>query len=149
MRITLPLVLLLAGILLTTLAFRVDRDARASRDWPSTSGTIESAAVAMRSEGNERKQFAARIRYAYAVDGRSFSGERVSFESGPSANRGLAEAIVARYAPGSNVRVFYDPLQPERAVLEPGGSPVVPWLLGAGGVVLAAAGVLGLLRQLR
>lgn len=149
MRIVLPLVLLLGGILLAGLGTRVGGDVRASRDWPSTPGTVESAQVAMRSEGNERKLFAAQIRYRYDVAGRSFAGERVSFESGPSPNRGLAEAIVQRYAPGSAVRVFYDPAQPQRAVLEPGGSSLLPWLLGGLGVALALAGVWGLVARLR
>jgi hypothetical protein len=148
-RLALPLVALLGGILLTALALRVGGDVRASRDWPSTSGTVEAARVAMQSEGNERKLFGAQVSYRYEVDGRRYTGERISFESGPSPNRGLAEAIVQRYAPGSTVRVFYDPARPERAVLEPGGTRLVPWLLGSVGVALGVAGVIALLRQLR
>jgi hypothetical protein len=122
---------------------------RASRDWPSTSGTVESAAVAMQPESNERKLFGARVRYRYEVGGRGFTGERISFESGPSPNRGLAEAIVQRYAPGSTVRVFYDPAHPERAVLEPGGTKLLPWLLRGAGILLALAGAWGLFARLR
>jgi hypothetical protein len=149
LRLALPLVALLGGIVLTALAFRVGGDMRASRDWPSTSGTIEAARVAMQSEGNERKLFGAQVSYRYTVGGRSYTGERISFESGASPNRGLAEAIVQRYAPGSAVRVFYDPVRPERAVLEPGGTRILPWLLGGFGAALTLTGVLALLRQLR
>jgi hypothetical protein len=145
----LPLVLLLAGILIAGLGNRVGGDMRASRDWPSTSGTVESAAVAVQPESNERKLFGARVRYRYEVGGRTLTGERISFESGPSPNRGLADAIVQRYAPGTPVRVFYDPTQPERSVLEPGGSDLVPWLLRGAGILLALAGAWGLVARLR
>lgn len=149
MRLMIPLALLLVGILVTALGVRVAGDMRASRDWPSTAGTVEAADVTMRSEGNENKRFGAQVRYRYEVAGRAYTGERVSFESGLSPVRGLAEAAVARYAPGSTVRVFYDPARPDRAVLEPGGSSITSWLIGAVGVVMSVAGVAGLLARLR
>ena len=64
------------------------------------------------------------MRYAYAVNGVTYTGERISFDDPGS---------YLTYTEGDEVTVYYNPDRPERAVLEVGmdrGSTVVYLLAG-------------------
>jgi len=117
---------------------------RAAAAWPSTPGTV----VASRSELRkvkvlddsrealhrfERRNFAS-IVYEYQARGRRLRGNRVGIGE-DRGNVGVAETL-ARYPVGTPVTVYYDPLHPERAVLERELPP------GLGGVAISAGVVL-------
>ena len=60
------------------------------------------------------------VRYKYAVGGRTYHGDRIQVLPLGVTDEWQAWATVRRYAPGTEVRVHYDPQRPDRAVLEPG-----------------------------
>lgn len=95
-----------------------------STDWPSADGTIV-AREAQQSVGSSG------LEYAYAVDGRALHGTRVTFLV-RGAGQSLARETSAKYPSGAAVKVFYDPADPELAILEPGWdwSNVIPVAVG-------------------
>ena len=115
-------ILVVGGALLTAWALVTVRDARASQDWPSVTGRVTAARVERsvgRSTSRTREyRYRARVTYDYVVDGESFPGERVSFLTDYYDSAEEARETVERYAPGSDVAVYYKPGHPAEAVLE-------------------------------
>ena len=109
----------------------------ASRDWPTTYGTV----LPMESDDGEES-----FRVAYTVDGVLHETDRARF--GPISDR-EERSLPRKYPPGSRVLVYYD-LESGRAVLEPGRpsflSLTTRWLLVA---VPAAFGTIQVVRRVR
>lgn len=119
------------------------REAQASSGWPSVTGRVTDVRV----ESNTRKgktRYKPLVRYEYEVDGRVLAGQRVRIPdmSATYSSRVAAERV---YALGAEVPVWYDPANPERAVLQPGVGwqnllvPAIGAVVGLLGAVLAAA----------
>lgn len=92
-----------------------------SRAWPSVGGLIESAAI-KRSVGAHGSSDDATAHYAYAVDGVTYRSARTAFGlfrdlSSSTESRGTLREMQV----GSPIVVYYDPRQPSRACLHPGG----------------------------
>lgn len=97
-------------------------------NWLHTSGKVLSAkAVSRRVRtaetrfgaergGDEQLRNFADIRYEYRVNGKRYTGQRVSI--GEDLGDGDVAGTLARYPRGSNVTVYYDPADPAQAVLE-------------------------------
>lgn len=69
------------------------------------------------------------VRYSYEVEGQTYVGDRVHFASRHwLIGRESAERQRRSYAPGTAVRVWYDPASPEHAVLDM-SVPNYRWLL--------------------
>ncbi len=123
--------LIFSGMLASYAAVSDYALARASRDWPAIDGNILSGG-----EG---------VRYAWFAEGRSHTGERVRFWTNAFNPSGAA------YRPGADIKVFVSPDDGAKAVLEPGGSPIVfALVLGFGGflVFIGLAGVIRLAMKL-
>jgi hypothetical protein len=98
--------------------------ARESERWPSAPGTITRSAVGVgtreRENGKSYNVYSADIGYSYRIGNSDYRGHVVGW--GWDAYYGSpdsAEAAIAKYPKGANVIVHYDPLDPERAVLDP------------------------------
>jgi hypothetical protein len=115
--------MLVGGYFLTYRVGKPIRDkAAASIAWPATDGRITGSKVERVKRGGEDKAtYTADITYEYALDGRTFEGDRVWFGDDYSATDASAfRAAVGRYPVGSAVKVHYDPAEPAESVLEPG-----------------------------
>ena len=115
--------LLVGGFFLTYRIGKPIRDrAAASVAWPTTEGRITGSRVERVKNGGDRKAtYTADITYEYALDGRTFEGDRVWFGDDYSASDASAfRAAVDRYPVGKAVKVHYDPAEPAESVLEPG-----------------------------
>ncbi|MFI5014415.1 MAG: DUF3592 domain-containing protein [Hyphomicrobiales bacterium] len=119
--------------------------------WPTTAGTITSSAVTQEEstsrddEGRETTatKYRADIRFAYKVGGREFHSSQWKWGwTSLYADSMGAQAIVAAHPQGRSVRVYYDPKEPETAVLEPGNKQgtlaplVVSLVFGGGGALI-------------
>ncbi len=132
--------------------------ARASVDWPSVQGEITESRVhsyrkspgSGTSSSKRKRYYEAIVEYQYAVDGQSYTSDGVGMMDGSSTQRSRAERVVRRYPKRKTVTVFYDPAQPEIAVLAPGVSTGNYFLLGGGalfalvGLIVAVGGLLGI-----
>ena len=109
---------------------RLRRLVLASHDWPKAPGKIVSAAVSTVYERNSgdtestinrtAKKYRADIQYAYRVGQRDFAAAAISLGWAPLYGFARdAEAVIAKYPAGTKVDVYYDPANPERAVLQP------------------------------
>ncbi|MEY2499556.1 MAG: hypothetical protein QOD12_3112 [Verrucomicrobiota bacterium] len=92
--------------------------AKASTAWPTTTGKITASEVA---KVMFRRQ--PRITYSYAVNGKPFSSQRISFAGGYRPKE--TDAILSRYPVGSDVTVSYAPDRPAEATLETGANKQV------------------------
>jgi len=99
-------------------AWQTHQTAKASLAWPTTTGTITKVE-------RFKRLFRSlpRVVYAYSVDGKPYSSERISFAAGYRAKE--VDAVLSRYAVGQTVPVSYSPNVPSEAVIEPGSGPHV------------------------
>ncbi|MFM9996229.1 MAG: DUF3592 domain-containing protein [Phycisphaerales bacterium] len=127
------------------------REQRASASWPGVQGTVVSArAIERRKRGGPT--FRPEIEYDYTVNGTVHRSDRYRVMHNWRTTS-LAEELVARHPPGAAVTVYYDPSDPARAVLSPGGAwgdtgtitlfRVIVWALAIGGWVAVAFRVYG------
>ncbi len=122
-----------------------------AKNWPTAQGKVVSSRVTTNisrdSDGDRSTTYGAEINYRYEVDGYEYSGDRRSFADYSSSNRRRAEKIIARFAPGAEVDVYYRPDDPEKSVLEPGINlvSVLFLLLPAIFLVVGLSGLLGAL----
>lgn len=140
-----PLIFIVIGIGVAFFGIRGLVRANASVDWPACLGEVTASSVERRSsaESKTRKSttYHARIRYAYDVDGSTFSGSRVAYGDYGAGNRSHAERIVERYPEGKDVTVYYMPEDPEESLLEPGLKGQA-WFLPGFGLAFVAIGTL-------
>lgn len=72
------------------------------------------------------------VRYTFtAANGRTYRGERLSFDGGTHRRRTQAEAQLAPLRPGRPIDVWYDPTDPTRSVID----RQLPWSRYAGAVI--------------
>ncbi len=97
--------------------------------WPTVLGKVTEVGVVAEERRDDDDDGRTRIttvyrpdvQYAYVVDGREFHCN--AWKWGWTAfypDEVSAKAPAARYAVGTSVRVFYNPANPEEAILEPG-----------------------------
>ncbi len=117
------------------------REQRASASWPTVQGSVVAARV-IEGRGRRGPTFRPEIEYVYTVGGIAHRGNRYRVVHMSMGWRSWAEDIVAQHPPSAPVTVYYDPSDPARAVLSPGGGwgtkfitvfRVIPWTLAIGG----------------
>lgn len=91
-------------------------NAKASTSWPTVNARITKSEVEERRGRRGRRTYHANIEYAYSVDGKSYTSDRISY-GGTGED---AEETVARFALGSTHEARYDPANPSESVLVPG-----------------------------
>lgn len=148
-----PLLLCLAGLLAIAVGIVVfvwvvtarQDQARASTVYLPTEGTVLRATISehLRRRQRPSRWSVARV-YGYAVDGRTYEGERSAFATVLYDDRQAAERDLERLPVGSAIEVFYDPADPQQSVLDrspPGfGGFVFPAAaLGFGALLLVGA----------
>ena len=113
----------IVALVLMFIAFRSSRKASVSRNWPMTTGKILAAGIEPRSSRSGSSGYSTSyypvVQYEYTVNGQRYLGNRITFGMAVGYGwTGMAQKQITGYSVGSNVAVFYDPNQPENAVLE-------------------------------
>jgi Protein of unknown function (DUF3592) len=113
------------GILFLVLAaylFSYQRKQRAlavaSKQWPSTEGAITASSVGTRTTGTSEaggETDVANVSYSYCAGGKDYHSNRVVW--GGNLEGGKVRAFVAANPIGGHVTVYYDPKNPESAIL--------------------------------
>src|ERR1017187_420815 len=119
-------IFILVGAAMFAIWLFLRKKAMATGQWPSTRGRVVASDVYLHrgTEGPGTEEV--RVTYDYAVAGATLHGHRISMGGSGS---GSIKAQFARYQPGAEVDVFYDPNKPASAVLErklPGKLLVLP-----------------------
>lgn len=110
-----------------------------TRSWPRAEGRVLRSAVVRESEATGEGTvdgYRAEVRYRYEAAGAVRTGTVVHAGDRGSVSRSRAERTAARYPEGARVAVFYDPADPDRAVLERGAGAGPAVLLAWGGACL-------------
>ena len=127
----LPIIVLVGGVFCVAEYVRTRRLASASLRWPTAAGRVTRCDVIeeiIEEKSDDDKSRSSKLqhryqvdlRYAYRVDKRDFIGTEVDWGGTMiSGLREVAEQAAAKYRPGQNVKVYYDPERPGHAVLEP------------------------------
>jgi hypothetical protein len=140
-RTPLVVVLGLFALVMAVFARMVGLEARAVKKWPTTAGRITQSEVVTTTQEHRRARsgrvryvtmYVPRIVFTYQVDGTSFKGDNIGW-SGSASTPALAEKYVKRYALQAPVEVFYNPQDPTKSTLAPGGGTIalVLWLITA------------------
>lgn len=122
--------LALAAVLLFTVPkmWSNYQDRKSSKSWPVVTGRLLSSEVrevtdrSTDSNGHtiRTRHFELIVRYAYAVDGRAYVGNRVRATTTQYSSKASATESLARFHNTEPVKVFYDPGKPASSVLEQG-----------------------------
>lgn len=136
----------LSGALCGLAAYRFAK-ARQTQRWREARGHVVESDVEVRETvglGKEKEKTVdnfPRVIYEYTVNGRRHEGQRIALTA-ESAN-GRVEEILARYPRGAEITVYYDPDDPEAALLDRGlphdFSRALTWALVFIPVLAAAA----------
>lgn len=100
-----------------------------SQKWPVTSALIRSSTVDSRSHESKSGRnitYKCDLTYDYKVDGKSFSGSRISFATAAdhyTKDDYAARRFATRFSIGTMTEVHYDQQKPEESVLIPGVDP--------------------------
>lgn len=90
-----------------------------SQSWLVTKGEVTALNYKRGGGFHGGEAFSPVISYRYSVGEQTFTSQRFSFGQGPSyLTYQEAEAVLDQYQPGDEINVYYNPDNPEEAVLE-------------------------------
>jgi hypothetical protein len=114
-------VFFLIGAALTWWGWTILRDARASADWPAAPGVITDSSLEF-NQDEDGDSYTPHVAYTYQVNGVSYESYTIKFGENTYSSERTAQEIIGQYPVGQEVTVFYDPTDPDSAILEPGVS---------------------------
>jgi len=113
---------LLAGIGLTVWGWNTLQNARASTAWPTTEGVVISSEVTQSTDDEGSESYYPTVSYTYTINEIVHINNTIKFSDTSYNDLRKAQAVTGNYSVGKNIVVYYDPENPENAVLEPGAS---------------------------
>ena len=108
-------VLFILNAIFLGVIFFMRRKMAAVSQWPSTMGTVMMSRVESRSTSDGYTDYPV-VQYSYQVGGQPYQSMKLA--PGPDVGGSGASKIVAKYPPGAQVMVFYNPQDPSDAMLE-------------------------------
>lgn len=133
------------GVFMIYLGRQSQKKADASQNWPSVNGTIQDVKAAKNYHAGADDDinvdtYSPKLRYSYSVGGTGYSSDRIAFGYGKTFNsESAALASIQKYSQGSLVTVYYNPENPNEAVLERRNERKVWGLVG--GILLIVLGL--------
>jgi len=139
-----PLLFLMVGLILLAIGARQLYQGEQSKSWPTVQGKIALAELGKRVDRDSDNStvsttYSADISYDYIVDDVAYVNGDVQFGAVSSSDPSSARRLLQRYPVGKVVTVYYNPAQPQQAVLEPGIAGVT-WILPGIGLLFAVVG---------
>ena len=138
----LPLLFIVAGGVMSFFGVRQLMRAQASTTWPTVTGVVMISELG-KQMGNERDEsttYSADISYDYVANDRSYVNGAISFDGVISSDPSTARRLLKRYPVGKQVTVYYNPADPQDAVLEPGPT-AGSWFLPSFGGSFVVVGI--------
>ena len=119
-----PAGFILVGLIFFALGIVQFFEAKATSSWPSVEGRVLSANVESQSyrnsDGKMSNKFRPVVKYAYTVDGTDYEGSRLKIGNQSHGKPRRAQEAIAAYKKDKACTVYFDPNDPESAVLENG-----------------------------
>jgi len=122
-------VLLVFGLVLGGVGVYRYRIGKESSQWPSVQGKI-TYAHAQSSRTNKRNQYLPSVNYTYNINGKNYTGTRITASDEYQKTLIGAQNILKAYPVGAQVSVYYDPANPTVSLLERGTAKNVYVLIG-------------------
>jgi len=94
-----------------------------TRNWEPADGIVENSYVSTSTGGEGGTTYCLHVDYRYTVDGRTYSGDRISYSADNSCNSWSANSD-EDYPEGKEITVYYDPSNPSESVILSGLSGV-------------------------
>jgi len=138
--------IVIGGLVSYLISVRPFSEMFVARHWPTVPCTIISSEVRTH-RGNKGQTYSVNIFYSYVFNDHLYKANRYDFMGGSSSGYGSKQAIIARYPSGSTSVCYVNPLDPDRAVLERGFTPMM-WI-GLIPLVFCLLGFVGLTSTLR
>jgi hypothetical protein len=137
------LIAFVLGALLLWQAWRRQQKVKASMSWPYVLGKVLAASVrqvVVRGDADTRDttNYVPSVQYEYQVGGQNYQGNRLAFQEKGYNSHKKAFKLVADFPVGGPVSVYFDPANPQNAVLERkahGNN----FILAVGGILVLAA----------
>jgi len=136
------LVAMIFGVVFTALSYGEIQDYRASDTWEQTNGEILGARVLI-STDSDGTSYRPEVTYSYVVNDQRYQNDRLRFDgsiynSDPSG----AEETIRAYELGGQVTVYYNPDDPQDAVIERDLTTEVQVFFGIGvGALILSCGL--------
>ncbi|PZO36085.1 MAG: hypothetical protein DCF19_22530 [Pseudanabaena frigida] len=89
-----------------------------NKSWDSVNGRIINSFISS-SKSKSIYYFTPNINYRYTVAKTSYTNNTISFNTTETANKNEAEAKIAKYPIGAEIKVFYNPNSPSISCIEP------------------------------
>ncbi|MDF1512259.1 MAG: DUF3592 domain-containing protein [Anaerolineae bacterium] len=115
-------VLLGAAYFITTVVTRARY--QGTPNWPTVTGNVQQTFVYQHDRSTSEgtiTTFTPVVLYGYTVDSRVYEGSKrkfIPYDQSSFRSEAEADMITARYTPGSEVPVYYNPANPAQAILE-------------------------------
>lgn len=108
------------GVYLLLSSLRAKRDAKESLSWPTVAGEVTDVRVNIDGDPESGKyRFIPIVKYAYEVNSRIFDNDKITFGQGPIFTmQQTADDFLKQFPPGAEVKVYYHPEKPHKAVLK-------------------------------
>ena len=111
------------GALLLWLGWRRQQKVKASMSWPYVLGKVVAASVRQVVERGDAQtrditNYVPFVQYEYQVGGQNYQGNRLAFQEKGYTSHKKAFKLVADFPVGGPVSVYFDPANPQNAVLE-------------------------------
>jgi flagellar basal body-associated protein FliL len=120
-------VLVVLNVVFLAIIYFTQRKVNAINEWPTTTGKILTSQTEWRSSGESSAEYPV-VLYSYRANAQEFQGRRIA--PGMEVGGIGARKVVERYPVNSQVTVYYNPQNPEDAVLEKkAGSQILLWVL--------------------
>lgn len=95
-------------------------EARASETWLSVEGEVIRSEINSYRNSEGKEMYSPDVAYIYQLNGKDYSGSKISDLSYSTSSEGEVRKKLAKYAKGSTVAVYYDPEDPYNSTLKPG-----------------------------
>lgn len=138
-------IFLLVGGLLAFFTLSWITDGLESKNWPNVEGTIISSEFISSRNSENKPMYGAEILYEYYINDVKYIGNGVtSGGQSSSSNPGSAQRLANKYNEGEKANVYYNPEDPELALLEPGfhATDALPFSIGILFALIGLGGVL-------
>ena len=110
------------GVVMLVKYFHDKKKAEESQNWSSAPGRITESYVRREestdSEGYMTTSYYPEVRYNYEFLGSEYTGDKIAFGGKVGGNQKKAQANLVQHPVGKNVIIYYDPNNPEDAILE-------------------------------
>jgi len=135
-------VLFIGGVAVLLFGILQLQKARENLDWPNVKGQVLSSDIETRRYRSidstiSVNKYLPYVEYIYSVNGIKYRSDKFSIRAHGERNTlEAAENDLAAFPPGDDITVYYDPEEPRSAVLRPGASLGVNFIIQSLGLLV-------------